>query len=240
MGIKRTRPALHLSEAIRLIRALLHGEHVDFEGETVSFHGRLNFPPRPDIPIVVAGRGPAILEVGGELADSVMVGTFASEPGIRYAQERIARGARRAGRDPASVPLISWLYVAIDHDPRAARERVKRGLATAIFGSHGALDKIGIPVPRALADLLDESGYDALADPAFLRRVMDLIPDELVGHLAVAGTVDDVAHQLSTIVGLGVSELAIWPFPPNRTDWEHEIVPLAEEVLPKVRKAMAS
>jgi 5,10-methylenetetrahydromethanopterin reductase len=153
MGIKRTRPALHISEAIRLIRALLHGEHVDFEGETVSFHGRLNFPPRADIPLIVAGRGPAILEVGGELADSVMVGTFASEPGIRYAQERIARGARRAGRDPASVPLISWLYVAIDHDPRAARERVKRGLATAIFGSHGALDKIGIPVPRALADL---------------------------------------------------------------------------------------
>jgi hypothetical protein len=68
---------------------------------------------------------------------------------------------------------------------------------------------------------------------------MDLIPDELVGHLAVAGTVDDVAHQLSMIVRLGVSELAIWPFPPNRTDWEHEIVPLAEEVLPRVRRAIA-
>jgi 5,10-methylenetetrahydromethanopterin reductase len=240
MGIKRTRPARHLSEAIQLIRALLRGGQVDFDGETVAFHGRLNFPPRPDIPILVAGRGPAILEVGGELADAVMIGTFASEPGIKYARGRIARGAARAGRDPDAVPLISWLYVAIDDDPRAARERVKRGLATAIFGSHGVLNKIGIEVPRALDELLDRVGYDALADPAFLRRVMDLIPDALVNHLAVAGTVDEVTEKLTRIVRLGVGELAIWPFPPNRTDWEHEIVPLAEEVMPRVRRELAT
>jgi 5,10-methylenetetrahydromethanopterin reductase len=241
LGIARTRPAKHLAEAIRLIRALLHGEQVDFDGETVSFHGRLNFPPRPDIPIVVAGRGPAILEVGGELADAVMIGTFASEPGIRYAQERIARGATRAGRDPNAIPLISWLYVAIDTDPRAARDRVKRGLATAIFGSRrGVLDKIGIEIPPALDDLLNRLDYDALADPTMARQVMDLIPDDLVGHLTVAGTVDDVARQLATIVRLGVGELAVWPFPPPGAGLEHEIVPLAEEVMPRVRQDLQS
>jgi alkanesulfonate monooxygenase SsuD/methylene tetrahydromethanopterin reductase-like flavin-dependent oxidoreductase (luciferase family) len=176
--------------------------------------------------------------VGDAPAEAVMIGTFASEPGIRYAQERIARGAARAGRDPRAVPLISWLYVAVDADPGAARGRVKRGLATAIFGSRGVLDQIGIRLPPALADLLGQFDYDVLADPATARRVMGLIPDDLVGHLAVAGTVDDVAEQLAGIARLGVGELAIWPFPPDGTDWEHEIVPLAEEVMPRVQRAL--
>jgi 5,10-methylenetetrahydromethanopterin reductase len=238
MGIARTRPAAHLREAIRLVRALLRGEQVDVDGETVTFHGRLNFTPRPDIPIIVAGRGPAMLEIGGELADAVMIGTFAAESGIRYAQERIARGAIRAGRDPATIPLISWLYVAIDADRRAARERVKRGLATAIFGSRGVFATIGIHLPPALITVLEQTDYDALADPTVLRRVMDLIPDDLVAQLAVAGTVDDVAQQLAAIVRLGIGELAIWPFPPQRTDLEHEIAPLAEEVLPRMQWAL--
>ncbi len=237
MGIERKRPAVYLSEAIRLIRALLNGGRVDFDGETVAFHGSLNFSARPDIPIVVAGRGPAVLEVGGELADAVMIGTFASESGIRYAQERIACGAARAGRDPQSIKQISWLYVAIDADRDAARERVKRGAATAIFGSRGVLDKIGIQLPPELVGLLDQVDYN-LADPTTVRRIMDLIPEDLVDHLAVAGTIEDVAQQLTRIARLGVTELAIWPFPPNETNLEHEIVPLAQEVIPRVNRAL--
>ena len=87
--------------------------------------------------------------------------------------------------------------MAVDANPGAARERVKRGLATAIFGSRGVLDKIGIRLPSDLVDLLGRLDYDALADPALARQVMSLIPDDLVEHLAVAGTVDDVARQLT-------------------------------------------
>jgi 5,10-methylenetetrahydromethanopterin reductase len=236
-GIERKRPALHLREAIRLIRLLLQGDQVDFDGETVSFHGRLNFRPRPDIPIVVAGRGPAVLEVGGELADAVMIGTFAAAPGIRYAHERIARGAARAGRDPASIPSISWLYVAIDDDREAARQRVKRGVATALWGSRAILDKIGIALPPDVLRLMHEVDFN-LADPAALQQVIDVIPDHLIDHLSVTGTVTDVTDRLIEIVGLGIRELALWPFPPAGEDLGHEIVPLGREVVPRLRAAL--
>jgi 5,10-methylenetetrahydromethanopterin reductase len=239
MGIRRERPAARLRDAIALMRALWRGGPVTYDGQTLAFDGQLNFAARPTIPIVVAGRGPAILEVGGEVADAVMIGTFASEPGIRYAQAHIARGAARAGRDPRAIPTLSWLYIAIDTERDVARYRARRGVGIAIAGSREILDTIGIRLPPDLLALLDSAEYN-LADAGFVRRVMERIPDELVDHLAVAGTVDEVAERLVRIIRLGIDGIAAWPFPPAETDVEQVIVPLAQEVMPRVRRALGA
>jgi alkanesulfonate monooxygenase SsuD/methylene tetrahydromethanopterin reductase-like flavin-dependent oxidoreductase (luciferase family) len=67
---------------------------------------------------------------------------------------------------------------------------------------------------------------------------MDAIPDYLVDHLSVAGTLDDVTGRLIEIAQLGIQEFAIWPFPPDGEDLRHEIVPLSEVVIPRVLKAL--
>jgi 5,10-methylenetetrahydromethanopterin reductase len=239
LGIDRTRPAVALREAIQVIRALWRGERVDFRGEVVRLQGgKLDFPARQDIPIVVAGRGPRILEVGGEVADGVIIGTFASERGIRYAQERIRRGADRAGRDAANVETTSWLYVSISQDRGAARELVKRGIAVAVWGSKPILDELGIEVPSELRELMERSHY-SLA-PEVIEQARRLIPDDLVDHMAIAGTAEDVARRIVDILSLGVGNIAVWPFPPRGTDVETMIEPFAREVIPRVRAALTA
>src|SRR5581483_1415928 len=82
MGVKQERPALAIREAIQLMRRLwAHDGSVDFEGKTTSFHAAtLDFSPiRKTILIWIAGRGPAVLQLAGEIADGVMVGALASE-----------------------------------------------------------------------------------------------------------------------------------------------------------------
>ena len=74
LGIDRARPALAMREMVGLIRKLMTGERVDFQGRMVQFnHGALNFTPiRADLPIYVASNGPRGLQVAGELADGAL------------------------------------------------------------------------------------------------------------------------------------------------------------------------
>src|SRR6266436_5297464 len=60
LGIERRKPACAIRESIELIRALLRGETVDFDGEVIAGdQSRLSFsPPRPAVPIYVASNGP--------------------------------------------------------------------------------------------------------------------------------------------------------------------------------------
>jgi len=78
MGIERTRPVTAMREAIELIRRLLAGQEVDYPGELIRFRrGALEFPTRRDIPVVVVARGPKLLELGGRVAEGVMIASMA-------------------------------------------------------------------------------------------------------------------------------------------------------------------
>lgn len=69
LNIERRRPLAAVEEMIHTVRALVSGETVDFEGETVNFRkARLQVPSaKPQI--WLAGRGPKMLELGGRIAD---------------------------------------------------------------------------------------------------------------------------------------------------------------------------
>src|SRR5262245_34005133 len=89
LGLRRGRPATALREAITLVRRLWAGEEVAQAGQIVRFHGRLDFATPPSIPVFVAGRGPRILELAGEIADGVIIGALASPPTLAYALEHV-------------------------------------------------------------------------------------------------------------------------------------------------------
>ena len=63
---------------------MLRGERVQYDGEVVQFGGgRLNFPARADVPILVASRGNLVLQMAGRYADGVMIATYATPPAWR-------------------------------------------------------------------------------------------------------------------------------------------------------------
>lgn len=123
MGIQRVRPARAIKEAVQLIRRLTHGEKdVIFEGESIRFRGgHLNFSPLRPVRVYVAGRGPRVLEIAGEVADGVVIGSYASQRGIAWGLDHAARGARRAGRRLDDIMKVSWLYTSISSDSQQAR-----------------------------------------------------------------------------------------------------------------------
>jgi 5,10-methylenetetrahydromethanopterin reductase len=234
LGIERRKPVVAVREMIELIRRLLAGGEVEYAGELISFRrGGLEFGTRADIPIVLVARGPRLLELGGRLAEGVMVASMASPAAVRWGIEHVALGAASAGRPLAAVELSSMLYTSISNDGAAARHIVRRGIAAALLGSFPNLDFVtasGLAVPPELEALL------AARRPDY-PRLMAAIPDAFVDHLALAGTPAQCAVQIERLVEAGIRHVVLAPLPVDETDVEAVIVPFAEEVIPRVRAA---
>jgi 5,10-methylenetetrahydromethanopterin reductase len=235
MGIQRAKPARAIKEAVQLIHRLTAGEkHVTYEGELIQFRGgHLNFEPLRRVPVYVAGRGPRVLQVAGEVADGVVIGSFASERGIAWGLAQADRGARRVGRRLEQLEKVSWLYTSVSSDARQARDLVRKGVAVAMWGSKEILPNIGVTLPPATLRLMEGPyGYDTVSE---LARA---IPENLLEEFSVAGTVEEVAAKLTRIGRMGIDQAAMWVFPPEGKDVETVLKPLAEDVLPRVRAAL--
>ncbi len=94
---------------------------------------------RADLPgtrIYLAGLGPAMLRLAGAAADGAALNWCTAEH-VRWSRQRVGEGAAAAGRDPADVPVVEYIRIAVDGDVALAR----RALAKAALGY--ALDRPG-------------------------------------------------------------------------------------------------
>ena len=239
MGMQRVRPARAIKEMIELVNRLTAGERdVTYEGELIRFEGgHLNFTPRRRVPIYVAGRGPRVLQAGGEMADGVVVASYANERGIKWGLEQVAKGAARVGRDLQDIETTSWLYTSVSADGARARDAVRTGVAVAMWGSRDILEKIGVDLPPKVLQFMDERPYSHA--PGLTDELGRLLPDALLEEFSLAGTAEEVTARLISIARLGIRHVAFWIFPPRGDDVEAVLEPLAEDVIPKVKAAVA-
>ena len=94
MGIQRERPVAAMGDAIAIMRGMWSGKPASVDGKVVSVkNGVLAFSARPDIPIIIATRGPAVFRLAGRIADGAMIATMATPEGRRHGV-----GLRPAGR----------------------------------------------------------------------------------------------------------------------------------------------
>ncbi|MBV8848532.1 MAG: LLM class flavin-dependent oxidoreductase, partial [Methylobacteriaceae bacterium] len=111
LGIDRKKPPRAMRETIELVRKLLAGGDVDYQGEIVCFNnGHLSFKPRrADIPVVIASNGPLGQRTAGALCQGAIMEACASIPEVEAFAAEVVQGARKAGRDPKHVPLTTRL-----------------------------------------------------------------------------------------------------------------------------------
>lgn len=236
MHLERRHVNQALREAIVMIRALLGGEAVSFDGRLFKLtDARLGFGARPDLPIILATRSPMNLELAGELADGALIATYVSNQQLRFAIDKVRAGARKAGRKPEDVRLISWVYTSISDDGHQAVENVRWFVTQALINTS----------PEAYPAILD--GFDSEL-PGFLERCRhlgregielayqnrNLVTDDVIQRFSIAGTADDCIEKIRAITSVGIDEIWLRCFSAPRSEIEHEkvIVPFAEKVMP--------
>lgn len=237
LGYGRRKPAVAIREAVDLIRALLRGEYVDYEGEIISFQGgRLSFQPSPNIPIYVASRGDMTLKMGGELADGVMIATYATPAGLQHGLSRVYAGADRVGRDKQQIEILTRVDVCIHPDRRVALDAVRPMVARMMGSSYPDkrfVEQMGLQIPPELEKVL------AKKDHSLTNAAAHLVPDKIVEAYTWAGTAEDVAARVAEVVRLGINNITFLAHP---YDEESGILPtikaFAQQVRPQVNEML--
>lgn len=239
--LKRERPVRAMREAIEIMRGLWRGDRVQYDGEVVRLAGaKLDWVPEHIPPIWVAGRGPQVLRMAGAAADGVLIGSFATEPGINYAKGRIARGLEDSGRDWNDITLASWLYVAIlDHEDDPVPEDALRGVSHAFWSSRdffrSHLDEFADDVTDEFRRFLDEAPHEW--SPEVMAQLRSLIPPGIFRSLALVGTEAQVAERARALQREGVQHLVMWPFPRPGESVEDLSVRVARTLLPSIAES---
>lgn len=196
-------PARRMREFVLALRAIWdtweRGTPLTFEGDFYR-HTLMTpmFTPRPhgcgDPKVFLAGVGPRMTEVAGEVADGLICHGFSSE---RYLRERtlpaLRRGCERAGRDPDDVEIVAPGFVVTGVDDAAIE-------AAAAATRHQMAFYGSTPAYRPVLELHGwgdlQPELHALSKRGEWDAMGALISDEVLETFAVVGRPEEVGAEL--------------------------------------------
>jgi F420-dependent oxidoreductase-like protein len=154
-GLPGDRPVRRMREYLPVLRALLHGESVAHEGETLTAAGAVGLPGPPP-PVLLAALGPAMLRCAGELADGAVTWMTGPRTLADHIVPSVTRAAETAGR--ARPRVVAGLLVCVTSDEAGVRDRVAERFALAgqVPEYRATLDREGAAGPQDVAVVGDE------------------------------------------------------------------------------------
>jgi 5,10-methylenetetrahydromethanopterin reductase len=207
-GHDRPHPVEGVRECVDVVRRMWRGERVTVDGKVVHVHDAeltCSLPPR--IPVLVAARGPKMLELAGEIADIVHLASLFLGPEQRGTElERVASGAARAGREPGSYEIDISVTVSPSRDRSEARRAALRNAAQSILWYAGGDEyarretfaPLGFSVPRSTVEALS-TRWKMWTDPDLPEDLGALITDDVLDQFTVWGTPEECARRLRTV-----------------------------------------
>jgi len=206
--------AERMSEALDIMRRLLDGEKLTYDGQYYKTdRAKLYSPPMGSVPIFMAAGGPKSATLAGQKAQGVIVSV--KDPQETF--ERVIEPARKAAADlqrPAPMVMASRWTILANNDDEAWK---------ALYSWRG----------------LRAPGRLEAVDPQTLREKADELPrEDILGRYSQCKTAADIIEvyrPLVETIGADVVTLQM-----AALDQEALIRMLGSEVLPELRKMAAA
>lgn len=206
-GVEYDRPLRRTRETVEIVRQVLGGDVVAYDGEIFDLEGfRLRHdPPSTPVPIDLAGLGPKSVELAGFIADGWHA-LLVTPEGLPDRLDDLERGAAKAGREGVDHRVtLSVVCCALDDGERA--RRLARGHLAFYVGAMGpyyakAVGRQGhADTARAIVDRWQAGDREG---------AIAAIDDALLDDLAAAGTPEQARRNLERIERLdGVDAVAV-------------------------------
>ncbi len=221
-----------LEEAIRVIRALVAGEHIEYEGTDLHFPWTRGW----ELPVWVAGYGPMVLAMTGRVADGVIL-QLADPDLIAWFVGQIREAESAAGRPAGSVRVQAAAPAHIG-DLRVCRERTR--WFPALVSNH-VVDLVNKypreELPESLTGYIrDREGYDYHHHAEVGSANAGFVGDEVTDRFCVLGSVDDHVAKLRRLADVGVDQFNIYLM---NGDEESVLEVYGREIIPAIAGAVA-
>ena len=180
----RKHPLEWLREYLIVARTATQEGQVTFNGASFAVDVKLAGAAR--VPLLISALRPNAWELAGELSDGGISWLCPPDYLTREAKAALERGARKADR-PAP-PLVAHVPVAFSTDRARVREAARQQI--------GGYTRLPF-----YYKMFAEAGYPLGPDGAYT--------DELLDHLIVSGTDDQIMTRLTTLLDNGLDELLL-------------------------------
>lgn len=198
-----------MRESLQIMRRLLDGEKLTFDGEYYrTDRAKLYSPPLGAVPILMAAGGPKSATLAGEMAQGVITSVKDPPDTLERVVEPVRSAAAAAGKPEPIVLATRWSLFAADEDEAWQSLYSWRGLRAP-----GRLEAV---------------------DPAELREKADALPrEEVLGRYSLVESASQIVDTYRPLVDeLGADVVT---FQMASLDQPALISLIGSEVLPRLR-----
>jgi len=221
-----------LEEAIQVIRALVAGGRVEYEGTELQFPWTTGWR----LPVWVAGYGPMALAMAGRVADGVIL-QLADPDLIAWFAAQIREAEAAAGRPTGSVRIQAAAPAHVG-DLALCRERTR--WFPALVSNH-VVDLVNKypreQLPESLTGYVeDRTGYDYHHHAEVGSSNAGFVGDEVTDRFCVLGSVADHVAKLRRLAEVGVDQFNIYLM---NGDEEQVLEIYGREIIPELTGSAA-
>src|SRR5256885_3576773 len=215
-----------LEEAIRVIRALVAGETIAYEGTDLHFPWTRGW----NLPVWVAGYGPMALAMTGRVADGVIL-QLADPDLVAWFVGQVREAEAAAGRPAGSVKVQAAAPAHVG--PReSGRERTR--WFPALVSNH-IVDLVNKYPPEQLPPALtgyirDRTGYDYHHHAEVGSTNAAFVGDEVTDRFCVLGEATEHIEKLQELAAAGVDQFNIYLM---NGDEEEQLERYGREIIPQ-------
>lgn len=205
------RPLRRAREYIDIVRKVAAGGRVEYEGEIYQTGKRFQLswkPSYPTLPIYLAGLGPQMTKLVGKISDGVFI-NMATPAKVKEIAERMAEGAREAGRDPGELEIIAKCRVSLHPDKAQARAKLRQVVTFYNIADHYSDMLRGMGFEKEVNTI-----HDAFQKGGF-KAAMAALTDDYMDKLPVvpATSIREIKEKVTAFAEAGATRLVI-PYVP--------------------------
>ena len=224
---------IDLEQAVHVIRALVEGRQIEFEGAALQ----LTWASGYRLPVWIAGYGPVALRLTGRVADGAML-QIGDPDLVRWFVSQVRASATEAGRDPKSVRVMAAAPAFVG-DLAEGRDRTR--WFPALVSNH-VVDLVN-KYPRE--DLPDElttyvrtrEGYDYHHHAEVGSSNAAFVTDDIVDRFCLVGPVEQHIARLRELAAAGVDQFNLYLMNGHEAE---QVEIYGREVIPAMRGVTAA
>jgi 5,10-methylenetetrahydromethanopterin reductase len=223
VGVKVTRPLKIMREYMTVLRMLLSGETVQFQGEFFTINGaKMGFKPASPIRIYMTAVKSGMLRLAGEIGDGVLLSAGCAPKYIAQCVDEIHKGTARARRTLSDTGVAGFITTSVADDPREAIDASKTFLAYIFRNPHHAENV------RMGGGQVDHAGLANAIGKRDWEGAKKFISDEVVYAHSITGTPTECRQRLQDFVKEGLDLPILLPM--GTQEARRRVVAMAREL----------